>query len=397
MEVDGKFHIFYCGRYNANGQRIGTICHATSDDLIHWTKDPANPLLTPDAPTGCIGQNKDPFVFWNAEEGCYWMLITDMLEHPPTRRHGALALAVSHDLQTWTCREPFWAPDLTMSEFEVPDLFEWNGRWYLTYTTYSEGSQSHYRVADHLTGPWLAPAVDTFDGGHFYAARTCSDGERRFVFAFAWIAGRCEEMDDPQEDLRDSRLLVVRELTQHPDGRLSVKCPPEVLRSCGPRAPMNAAAKLGRWSVGPDALRAARADGLAYAVDPAATDDLLIETTVTVEPGTRCAGILFRTNDGLDRGYTLRLEPASCRVVFDRWPRRRGTRPFMVEQALHPDRFAWDEPMTIQLFVQGTIAEAFVDDQAALVVRIHAHKQGCAGLFVENGAAMFGGTTVTPL
>ena len=93
----------------------------------------------------------------------------------------------------------------------------------------------------------------------------------------------------------------------------------------------------------------------------------------------------------------LRLEPAFCRVVFDHWPRTRGTRPFLVERPLHPERFAWEKPIAIRLFVQGTIAEAFVGDQVALVARLYRHTQGCAGLFVENGSANFEDLTVTSL
>ena len=106
---------------------------------------------------------------------------------------------------------------------------------------------------------------------------------------------------------------------------------------------------------------------------------------------------MFRTTPGIDYGYMLRFEPAACRVVFDHWPRQRGSRPFMVERPLHPDRFAWDKPIRMQLFVQGTIADAFINDYAAMIVRIHGHPEGCAGLFVENGAATFSDVTVAPL
>ena len=49
IERDGLFHIFYTGpqrdvpRHGA--ARSKAIMHATSPDLEHWTKDPANPIL----------------------------------------------------------------------------------------------------------------------------------------------------------------------------------------------------------------------------------------------------------------------------------------------------------------------------------------------------------------
>tara|TARA_B100000029_G_scaffold439582_1_gene456219 strand:- start:38 stop:469 length:432 start_codon:yes stop_codon:yes gene_type:complete len=69
----------------------------------------------------------------------------------PTESKGMLALAVSTDLESWERREElFWAPDTSAGEFEVPDLFEWNDRWYLTYTTYMESTGSFYRISDSV-------------------------------------------------------------------------------------------------------------------------------------------------------------------------------------------------------------------------------------------------------
>ncbi len=98
IQRQGTFHIFYLGRSEKDGRRIGTVCHATSRDLVHWKKDPANPLLRPDY-ENYAGVTKDPFVFWNARDQRYWMLIADRLRHAPTNRKGVLALATSRDLR----------------------------------------------------------------------------------------------------------------------------------------------------------------------------------------------------------------------------------------------------------------------------------------------------------
>src|SRR5579872_2334457 len=43
---EGKFHAFYTG-YNIRATFPQTICHATSNDSVHWIKDVQNPFLVP--------------------------------------------------------------------------------------------------------------------------------------------------------------------------------------------------------------------------------------------------------------------------------------------------------------------------------------------------------------
>ena len=99
----------------------------------------------------------------------------------PTESKGMLALAVSTDLESWERREElFWAPDTSAGEFEVPDLFEWNDRWYLTYTTYTtymESTGSFYRISDSVEGPWRTPRLDSF--GDIFTTRRRLSPRRR--------------------------------------------------------------------------------------------------------------------------------------------------------------------------------------------------------------------------
>ena len=48
IEREGVFHIFYTGHnetFRGTARPAEAIMHATSPDLDHWTKDPANPIL----------------------------------------------------------------------------------------------------------------------------------------------------------------------------------------------------------------------------------------------------------------------------------------------------------------------------------------------------------------
>ena len=407
LEANGTFHIFYLGR-RVEGQRVvGTVCHATSNDLIHWKKNPKNPLLTPDY-ENYAGVTKDPFVFWNEQDGRYWMLIADRLRNAPTSRKGVLALAVSPDLVHWERREePFFAPDDSTCEFEVADLFEWNRKYYLTYTTYMENTATQYRVADQVTGPWLAPAIDTFDDNLYYAGKTVSDGKRRLAFAFARGAGGNENVPTEQRQ----QAMIIREVTQQPDGSLGFRYPDELLGAWGRPVPAKLENKLGEWSHQGDRAQGGRLDGLAYAVTEDVPADCLLDMSVTLKPDTRCAGVFFRTTGDLERGYMLRLEPLHSRIAFEYWPKSwpwnpeywrnivvtRGQHPFFVQRTVPAGRLAWDRPIRIRLVIHGSIAQVFVNEEIALLTRVYHHVDGRIGLFVEYGEAQFNRMTIKSL
>ncbi len=83
--------------------------HATSPNLVQWTKDSAKPVLLAPPDLYEAGDWRDPFVFWNEEAEENSMLLAARLRGGPSRRRGCVALASSTDLVDWTVREPFWA------------------------------------------------------------------------------------------------------------------------------------------------------------------------------------------------------------------------------------------------------------------------------------------------
>lgn len=79
---------------------------------------------------------------------------------------GAIGLARSPDLVTWTLEPPVFIGGF--GEIEVPTVFDIDGRWYCTFCTTSAcwsesyretsgespASGVHYLVADSISGPW---------------------------------------------------------------------------------------------------------------------------------------------------------------------------------------------------------------------------------------------------
>ena len=385
LEAHGTFHIFYTGHnrfYRTRTPRAPeqAIMHATSPDLVHWTKDPANPILFADPARYEPDDWRDPFVFWNAEASEYWMLMAARLRTGPSRRRGCLALATSPDLVTWTIRDPFWAPNQYFTH-ECPDLFRIGDWWYLVYSTFSETHETHYRMSRDLSGPWLAPANDTLDDRAFYAAKTASSGTRRF--AFGWNPTREGESDAGRWHWGGS--IVVHEVKQAADGSLLVSLPSEVeaafthVRASSPRP------VLGDWRQAGGALIGDANDG--YAACDLGPMPATCRLTARIErtPGTRALGIILRADAEFETGYEVRYEPGRDRLVFDRWPRP-GDQPVMLERPLV---LAPDEPLDLRIVVDRTIVEVYANERVALSARAYDHRVGNWGACVYAGRATF--------
>ena len=88
---EGKYHAFYTG-YCLTAEYQQTICHATSDDGITWVKDAANPVITPMIELYEKLDWRDPYVFYNEEDKCYWILISARRLDMPITRRGCIVL-----------------------------------------------------------------------------------------------------------------------------------------------------------------------------------------------------------------------------------------------------------------------------------------------------------------
>jgi beta-fructofuranosidase len=378
IERNGVFHLFYTG--HSGPGKPQTICHATSGDLHTWEKDPQNPVLRADPRWYEPADWRDPFLFWNEEAGEYWMLLAARVKDGPSNRRGCTALAASPDLQHWKVRPPFWSPWLYHTH-ECPDLFRWGDQWMLVFSEFSDRTVTHYRMSESLNGPWVAPANDTFDGRAFYAAKTASDGVRRFVFG--WNPSREGEADTGKWEWGGN--MVVHELERQGDGSIGVSAIPEVEALFKQSHPLPFQAFLGEWGIQGTSIRAKCADGFAASALGEMRDCCRIGLTISCSPGTRACGILLRAQPGLEGYYQVRWEPERRRVVFDRYPRP-GDEPFMLER---PVETAAGEPIELKVLTEGTVVVAYINDTVALSCRAYEHRSGQLGLFVVEGGATF--------
>ena len=226
-EKDGLYHVFYTA-YNEDfklrGKTIQSVMQATGKNLenLETVKDF---LFVSDGKQYEEFDWRDPFVFWNDEEQCYYMLLASRVTNRGDLRGGCIALCKSIDLINWTYEKPFYDPKMYIT-MECPELFKMGEYWYLVFSTFSDQFTTHYRISKNWNGPWEIPDDDVFDTRADYAIKTASDGKRRF--AFGWIASKYGNTDFGPWEWGGT--MNFHEIIQNPkNGELRIKAIPEVL------------------------------------------------------------------------------------------------------------------------------------------------------------------------
>lgn len=228
IKVGDTYYFYYTGHngntpFVQNNPRESVLC-ATSTDLKNWTKVSDFKLS---APAGYYNYDfRDPHVFYNEEEGMYWMLMSTQTE---PQRKAVVALFTTDDLATnnWTVQSPVYTttPQENYLMLECADMFKMGSYWYLIFSeNWSDYTGTRYRMATSPNGPWTTPEVDRFDGEYLYAAKTASNGSERYLFG--WTARKTPENNTGNKDWAGN--MVIHELAQNADGTLRIKQPESI-------------------------------------------------------------------------------------------------------------------------------------------------------------------------
>ncbi len=391
----GMYHMFYC-TFQQSPER-NYIEHATSPDLDVWTTIPEDRFASDDEIYAPVHW-RDPFVFWVEEEQCWWMILAAQKKGPTTRR-GCVGLCKSSDLHHWTYAQPLYAPMNAQCAFECPDLFRWGDWYYLVFSSYADRFQTLYRMSRSLHGPWLTPEIDTFDTRAFYAAKTGTDGQRRLIYG--WNPTR--ELDDHHFDPRAPHTqdwngwdwggnLVVHELFQQPDGTLRVAPMPEVLQAVSRKESLRLSPLCGAWDCRGDCAEADAKDGYASLLLNPMEGTCRLSMDVILLAPTAQLGVAMHVDERFAEGYYAIVDPFRKRLEFKspiRMTERGGQAfPYEVEQE-RPVPRALGERFHLDVVVDGSILEVYLDRRVVLGTRMLAAKDGCWGLFASEGQVRF--------
>lgn len=378
FEKDGLLHAFYCGQnptFAGRKKPDQVILLAVSRDGVRWEKWPEFRFSPEGSPHYRYpGACRDPFVFWNPEKKEYGMLFTATPAH---LEGDAVAYAGSADLTHWRLDPPFPASGRFFG-YECPDLFRTGDRWYLLFSTYDHnpGWATRYMTAPKLEGPWESPDDDFLDGGSLYAAKSVSDGRRRF------LCGTLPDRKDRQRDDADNGWggrLVAYEMTASPEGRLSVRIPAEVEASFGDAKPIPLEGNS-RWQKSATSLRSVGPGAKVYAAKLPAR--CLITARLTVPPAGRM-GFWIGGDARNEQAFRLVVDVATRRLSWDRGALPLGSDPER-ERPYRPVAIRPGDHVTLKVALDGNAAVACLDDRVCLATRMYDRRADTCGIWSDT-------------
>lgn len=209
LRHDQRWYLFYTGTSRAENGLVQRIGLATSGDLVHWDKHPANPLISADPRWyELLDVNlwhdqawRDPWVFQHPDTGNFHAFITARCNYGPGDGRGVIGHARSSDLSDWEVLPPVTEPGY-FGHLEVPQLVRIQSRYYLLFcaqayvhsaqrrqqTDVEPVSGTHYLVADDPLGPFRFSTDEFLVGdpvGSLYAGKLVKGPDDEWYF-LAW-------------------------------------------------------------------------------------------------------------------------------------------------------------------------------------------------------------------
>ncbi|MDZ7799604.1 MAG: GH32 C-terminal domain-containing protein [Trueperaceae bacterium] len=367
---EGVFHAFYTGVAGPDGHGQ-SVCRAESDDLIHWRKDPGNPLVVPAAPfaTGPDAAWRDPQVRPLPEGGFEMVLTADTAEGPRSLR-GCVARLTSSDLRRWAVDGLLYHPG-DVHRCECPDVVPMVSGYALLYSSYGVA----LRTSDTPRGPWRKPPNALLDDFRYYAAKTTSVDGRRLMFGF--LFDRRSQDGAPGDGSPwtwGGVMAFPRELTLDGVGAPALRPVAELraLRQDPVALGFDAnVAVTGAWSCGDDGVAGEARPGreeLAVARMGRQPQQAEIELRIRWAPdGT--AGLLLQADAALGQGYLVELDRARRDVGLRRlFPHANPASVVLQRMELPPDL---DDEIGLRAFLDRTVLELFIDDRVAFSARLY--------------------------
>ncbi|MHB1458699.1 MAG: LamG-like jellyroll fold domain-containing protein [Armatimonadota bacterium] len=372
IEKDGVFHCFYTGHNPNNPNGLEFILHATSSDLVQWTKHPGD-ILKPDGTIYRIGKKskpeggwvpsdwdfRDPFVFFNEDEKCYWMVF---LGDDATTGKQIQGLATSHDLIKWEFQKPLDTPIAQ----ECPDLFKIRDIWYLI-------GGGEYLWSKNPRGPYVQAENPVIDGPFIYAGKSMFDGKRHIWTG--WLRDRIPQSDSGELGWGGTQCLP-RELYPGPNGLLYCR-PVKEIKSYFKKTIIDLKKvpdfkdNSSKWKLSKSGLVGSkRSHGSQIVFNT--PENYMMECSLQIDKSS-IIELNFRENN--KTGYRLIINPGKHKAYL------KGS-TFNVERNVRIDT---KKPVDIQAFVLGSMIEVFVNEQYALSCRAYDYPSGKLGYNVFDG------------
>jgi len=380
------FHMYYTGCARAERGNFQRVALAFSDDLIRFTKHDNNPILEPEPPhynndLGLVGivSFRDPYVY--IEDGTWHMFVSGRTTSGPRFRRGCVVHATSDDGIKWELQKPLYAPN-SHEDLEVISMIKMEGRYYMFFHDFK--GNTHYRISESLEGPWRAPL------------RQFLLPTRNWVFRFCQWKGQTLIFND------------LRATCDWPRRQAAAGCcvvpPPKqvVVQDNGELAFRTFDGWKNYYNGNSQSLKdhSASVHGQDLQLQEPTVDDFILEGTVTLDEG-HGAGLLLRSDEGVETALWLRLDYAQQRLVlhkhtpFDSAQDRIKLRVTEL-QSVHA-KLDYGKPIHVRVLACKQYIEVSLDDVVYLCDLTYAAKEGMVGSFIEDGNGAWQSMTVQPL
>lgn len=379
IEHDGEVYVFYTG-HNPHLKEKGlpeqVVLLAKGADFEHLYKTDFKLMASENEYE--MNDFRDPFVYKDGD--VFKMLLTCRRKTGPFLRRGLILSYVSKDLLNWEMEKEFYAPENYYAH-ECPDLFKIGDWWYLVFSEFSDNTATKYRMCRNLGDEWITPKVDTFDARCFYAAKTVSDGEKRY--AIGWI--------DTREDENDEKIwqwggtIAVHEIVQNEDGTLSVKNPEAVSQQYTKELPNNVCVKSGKVQENNGEYHLEKG-GYSYVLFDELPENCRITCKVKTNEAVGDFGFSLRMDKEYNLGYYVKFN-----TVFNRLCFTKNFRPGDIPFVINSERYlpiVDGEYHLVEIMIEGTIAIVYVDG-VAMSHRMYEYRNGALGIYVNDTEAWF--------
>jgi len=370
---DGTYYGYYATRMPDHKQHLSL---AVSADSMNFVKTQPNPFASP-AEGYSPHHYRDPCIFQDKQTGLFHMLVTAALEdYPLEGRGGCLADLVSKDLKRWELAEPFIIPG-DGGVPECPDYFEWNGWYYLVFST---AGIARYRMSRNPLGPWRRPEVETLHGPAARVMKTAAFGENRRI-GVAFLGTRHDDKDNG--GLQYAGNAIFREIIQHEDGSLGSKFPPEMIPASGDPLELPFTALTGGVTKLDHGVRIEALNGFGAGMMTEIPHDARITLQVKPEANSASFGLGMRGSGNYGKNYELRISPYERKVELHH-------QPIVNVHGL-------DRPFTLDIVLKGDIIDVCIDNRRCLVNRCPELCGDRLFLFCQDGDVTFDSISVCPL
>jgi len=409
---EDKGYLYYTMRGERENKQVQRIGLAMTTDPDRWKRYPENPVIAPDPKWYATVGNPIPDT-----RDCRDLIVIPDPESPAwlgfyvTRKPGkelpetcVIACIRSKDLIHWEHCPPAFAPE-KYATIEVPDVFELNGRWYLTCLTgngygnrgiWSDPNLTQgtmYAVADQPEGPYEELSDNALVAGCTSAPISCRsvvlEGERYVLYT---DRERKEHLD--HERLVHGSLSTPKVLRTNGDRLVAaysdriVSCVRE--ERIGPQAgyPQSDEKAWGHawhWNMptahwqGTDRIQGASRTGWGVRLFEVEEESFLFESDIVIESGV-AAGLAMRIQNG--RGAIIGLDAEQQQIFFAETPDF-----YLLEK--RQTEIPLRKPINLKVVNRLEHVELYVNDGLRLAFCRYRGIGGKVGLFVDRGSATF--------